>query len=32
MACVSVLQRGPYGGEVCVIESTVCKYDFRKGD
>ena len=29
--CVSVLQRG-HSGDRCVVASTLCKYDLRKGD
>ena len=31
MSCVWMLQRGN-SGDGCVLESTLCKYDFRKGD
>ena len=31
MSCVSMLQRG-HSGDGCVLASTLCKYDFRKGD
>ena len=31
MSCVWVLQRG-YSGDGCDLASTLCKYDFRKGD
>ena len=30
VVCVWILQRGHSGG--CVLASTVCKYDLRKGD
>ena len=31
MSCVWMLQRGHSGNE-CVLASTMCKYDLRKGD
>ena len=31
MLCVRLLQRG-YSGDGCVLVSTLCKYDLRKGD
>ena len=31
MSCVWVLQRG-HSGDGCVLASTLCKYDLRKGD
>ena len=31
MSCVWMLQRG-HGGDGCVLASTLCKYDLRKGD
>ena len=31
MPCVWMLQRG-YSGDGCVLASTLCKYDLRKGD
>ena len=31
MSCVWMLQRGR-SGDVCVLASTLCKYDLRKGD
>ena len=31
MSCESMLQRGN-NGDVCVLASTLCKYDLRKGD
>ena len=31
MSCVWMLQRG-HSGDGCVLASTLCKYDFRKGD
>ena len=31
MSCVRVLQRG-HSGDGCVLASTLCKYDLRKGD
>ena len=31
MSCVWMLQRG-HSGDVCVLASTLCKYDLRKGD
>ena len=31
MMCVWMLQRG-YSGDGCVLASTLCKYDLRKGD
>ena len=31
MSCVWVLQRG-HSGVGCVLVSTLCKYDLRKGD
>ena len=31
MSCVCVLQRG-HSGDGCVLASTLCKYDLRKGD
>ena len=31
MSCVWVLQRG-HSGDGCVLTSTLCKYDLRKGD
>ena len=31
MSCVCMLQRGHSGGG-CVLVSTLCKYDLRKGD
>ena len=31
MLCMCVLQRGHSGGG-CVLASTLCKYDLRKGD
>ena len=31
MSCVWMLQRGN-SGDGCVLASTVCKYDLRKGD
>ena len=31
MSCVWMLQRG-YSGDGCVLASTLCKYDLRKGD
>ena len=31
MSCVWMLQRGHSGGG-CVLASTLCKYDLRKGD
>ena len=30
MSCVWVLQRG-HSGDGCVLASTLCKYDLRKG-
>ena len=30
MSCVCMLQRG-YSGDGCVLASTLCKYDLRKG-
>ena len=30
MSCVWMLQRG-HGGDGCVLVSTLCKYDLRKG-
>ena len=30
MSCVWMLQRG-HSGEICVLASTWCKYDLRKG-
>ena len=30
MSCVWMLQRG-YSGDGCVLASTLCKYDLRKG-
>ena len=30
MSCVWMLQRG-HGGDGCVLASTLCKYDLRKG-
>ena len=32
MSCVWMLQRGHYSGDGCVLASTLCKYDLRKGD
>ena len=31
MSCVWILQRG-HSGDGCVLASTLCKYDLRKGD
>ena len=31
MSCVCMLQRG-HSGDECVLASTLCKYDLRKGD
>ena len=31
MSCVWMLQRG-HSGDACDLASTLCKYDFRKGD
>ena len=31
MSCVCMLQRG-HSGDGCVLASTLCKYDLRKGD
>ena len=31
MSCVWMLQRG-HSGDGCVLASTLCKYDVRKGD
>ena len=31
MSCVWMLQRG-YSGDGCLLASTLCKYDLRKGD
>ena len=31
MSCVCMLQRG-HSGDGCVLSSTLCKYDLRKGD
>ena len=31
MSCVCVLQRG-HSGDGCILASTLCKYDLRKGD
>ena len=31
MSCVRVLQKG-HSGDGCVLASTLCKYDLRKGD
>ena len=31
MSCVWMLQRG-HGGDGCVLVSSLCKYDLRKGD
>ena len=31
MSCVRVLQMG-HRGDGCVLASTLCKYDLRKGD
>ena len=31
MSCVWVLQRG-HSGDGCVLASTLCKYDLKKGD
>ena len=31
VSCVWMLQRG-HSGDGCVLASTLCKYDFRKGD
>ena len=31
MSCVWMLQRG-HSGDECVLASTLCKYDLRKGD
>ena len=31
MSCVWMLQRG-HSGDGCVLSSTLCKYDLRKGD
>ena len=31
MSCVWMLQRG-HSGDVCVLASSLCKYDLRKGD
>ena len=31
MSCVWMLQRG-HSGDGCVLTSTLCKYDLRKGD
>ena len=31
MSCVWMLQRG-HSGDGCVLASTLCKYDLRKGD
>ena len=31
MSCVWMLQRG-HRGDGCVLASTLCKYDLRKGD
>ena len=31
MSCMWVLQRG-HSGDGCVLASTLCKYELRKGD
>ena len=31
VTCVGMLQRG-HSGDGCVLASTLCKYDLRKGD
>ena len=31
MSCVWMLQRG-HNGDGCILASTLCKYDLRKGD
>ena len=31
MSCVWILQRG-HSGDGCVLASTLCKYDLRKGE
>ena len=31
MSCVWMLQKG-HSGDGCVLASTLCKYDLRKGD
>ena len=31
VVCVRILQRG-HSGDGCVLVSTLCKYDLRKGD
>ena len=31
VSCVWMLQRG-HSGDECVLASTLCKYDLRKGD
>ena len=31
MSCVWMLQRG-HSGDGCILASTLCKYDLRKGD
>ena len=31
MSCVLMLQRG-HSGDECVLASTLCRYDLRKGD
>ena len=31
MSCVLMLQRG-HSGDGCVLASTLCKYDLRRGD
>ena len=31
MCCMRVLQRG-HSGDGCVLASTLCKYDLKKGD
>ena len=31
MSCMWMLQRG-HSGDGCVLASTLCKYDLRKGD
>ena len=31
VSCVWMLRRG-HSGDVCVLASTLCKYDLRKGD
>ena len=31
LSCVWMLQRG-HSGDGCVLASTLCKYDLRKGD